>query len=147
MLGVQGLWARRDYYRTTPAVTWGLVFSGLIRRIAQFCRLLRHTRGCGGPNITRILTEFQRTVLLIAKQAHRQMKSLISARECLYKVEIRLKILIRWIACSTKTRYRLIPLSIFFQCHLIFSGWRRYCADEKVVTIGYLLGYILLPKR
>jgi hypothetical protein len=39
----------------TPAVTRGLGFSGLIRRTAQFSRLFRHTRGCGGSILTRIL--------------------------------------------------------------------------------------------
>jgi hypothetical protein len=34
MLGAQGLWAGRDLYRATPAVTRGLGFSGLIRRTA-----------------------------------------------------------------------------------------------------------------
>jgi hypothetical protein len=52
MLGAQGLWARRDIYRATPAVTRGIGFSGLIRRTAPFNRLLRHTRGCGGPILT-----------------------------------------------------------------------------------------------
>jgi hypothetical protein len=56
MLGAQGLWAGRDLYRATPAVTRDLAFSGLIRRIAPFSRLLRHTRGCGGSILTRILT-------------------------------------------------------------------------------------------
>jgi hypothetical protein len=56
MLGAQGLWAWRDLYRVTPAVTRGLGFSGLIRRTAPFSRLLRHTRGCGGSILTRILT-------------------------------------------------------------------------------------------
>ena len=56
MLGVQGLWARRDLYRVTPAATRDLSFSGLIRRTAPFSRLLRHTRGCGGSSLTRILT-------------------------------------------------------------------------------------------
>jgi hypothetical protein len=58
MLGAQGLWAGRDPYRATPAVTGGLGFSGLIRsrRTAPFCRLLRHTTRCGGPTLTRILT-------------------------------------------------------------------------------------------
>ena len=45
MLGAQGLWAGRDLYRATPAVTRDLGFSGLIRRTAPFSRLLRHTRG------------------------------------------------------------------------------------------------------
>jgi hypothetical protein len=54
MPGAQGLWAGRDLYRTTPAVTWDLSFSGLIRRTS---RLLRHTRGCGGSILTRILTD------------------------------------------------------------------------------------------
>jgi hypothetical protein len=45
MLGAQGLWAGRDLYRATSAVTRGLGFSGLIRRAAAFSRLLRHTRG------------------------------------------------------------------------------------------------------
>jgi hypothetical protein len=56
MLGTQGLWAGRDLYRATPAVTRDLVFSGLIQRTAQFSRLLQNTRGCGGSILTRILT-------------------------------------------------------------------------------------------
>jgi hypothetical protein len=56
MLGAQGLWAGRDLYRATPTVTRDLGFSGLIRRTAPFSRLLRHTRGCGGSILTRILT-------------------------------------------------------------------------------------------
>ena len=44
------------FYRATPAVTRGLGFSGLIRRTAPFSRLLRHTRGCGGSILPRILT-------------------------------------------------------------------------------------------
>ena len=56
MLVAQGLWAGRDLYRATPAVTRGLGFSGLIRRTAPFSRLFRHTRGCGGSILTRILT-------------------------------------------------------------------------------------------
>jgi hypothetical protein len=56
MLGAQGLWAGRDLYRATPAVTRGLGFFGLMRRTAPFSRLLRHTRGCGGSILARILT-------------------------------------------------------------------------------------------
>jgi hypothetical protein len=56
MLGAQGLWAGRDLYCATPAVTRDLGFSGLIRRTAPFSSLLRHTRGCGGSILTRILT-------------------------------------------------------------------------------------------
>jgi hypothetical protein len=47
-----GLWAGRDLYRATPAVTRDLGFSSLIRRTAPFSRLLRHTRGCGGSILT-----------------------------------------------------------------------------------------------
>jgi hypothetical protein len=56
MLGAHGLWAGRDLYRATPAATRDLGFSGLIRRTAPFSHLLRHTRGCGGSILTRILT-------------------------------------------------------------------------------------------
>jgi hypothetical protein len=56
MLGAQGLWAGRDLNRATPAVTRGLGFSGLIQRTAPFCRLLRHTRGCGWSILHWILT-------------------------------------------------------------------------------------------
>jgi hypothetical protein len=52
MPDAQGLWAGRDLYCATPAVTRDLGFSGLIRRTAPFSRLLRHTRGCGGPILT-----------------------------------------------------------------------------------------------
>jgi hypothetical protein len=56
MLGAQGLWAGRDLYRATPAVTRDLGFCGLIRRTAPFSCLLQHTRGCGGSILTRIFT-------------------------------------------------------------------------------------------
>jgi hypothetical protein len=56
MLGAQGLWAGWDLYRATPAVTRGLGFSGLIRRTAPISRLLRHTWGCWGSILTRIIT-------------------------------------------------------------------------------------------
>jgi hypothetical protein len=56
MLGAQGLWAGRDLYRTTPSVKWDLGFSGLIQRTTPFCRFLRHTRGCEGFIVIRILT-------------------------------------------------------------------------------------------
>jgi hypothetical protein len=39
----------------TPATTWGLGLSGLIRRTAPFNRLLRHIRECGGSILTWIL--------------------------------------------------------------------------------------------
>jgi hypothetical protein len=52
MLGAQGLWAGRDLYRATPAVTRDLGCSGLIRRTVPFSRLLQHTRGCGGSILT-----------------------------------------------------------------------------------------------
>jgi hypothetical protein len=56
ILGAQGLWAGRDLYHATPAVTRDLGFSGLIQRTAPFSRLLRHSRGCAGSILTRILT-------------------------------------------------------------------------------------------
>jgi hypothetical protein len=59
MLGAQGLWAGRDLYCATPDVIRGLSLSGLIRRTAPFSCLLRHTRGCGGHILTRILTRAQ----------------------------------------------------------------------------------------
>jgi hypothetical protein len=43
MLGAQGLWAGRNLYRATSAVTWNL-----IRRTTPYSRLLQHTRGYGG---------------------------------------------------------------------------------------------------
>jgi hypothetical protein len=55
LLGAQDLWAGRDLYRTSPAVTRDLGFFGLIRRTAPFSHLLRHMRGCGGSILTRIL--------------------------------------------------------------------------------------------
>jgi hypothetical protein len=55
MLGAQGLWAGRDLYLVTPAVTRDLCFSRLIRRTAPFSRLLWLT-GCGGCILSQILT-------------------------------------------------------------------------------------------
>jgi hypothetical protein len=62
LLGAKGLWAGRGLYRVTPAVTRDLGFSGLIRRTAPFSRLLRHTRGCGGSILARILTGYNSVV-------------------------------------------------------------------------------------
>jgi hypothetical protein len=69
MLGAQGLWAGRGLYRATPAVTRDLGFSGLIRRTAPFSRLLRHTRGCGGSILARILTTVWYKIVMILCQA------------------------------------------------------------------------------
>jgi hypothetical protein len=55
MLTAQGLWAGRDLYRATPALTRNLGFSGFIRRTAPFSRLLRHTRWFGRSILTWIL--------------------------------------------------------------------------------------------
>jgi hypothetical protein len=46
MVGAQGLWAGRDLYRTTPAVTQGFGFSSVIRRTAPFNHLFWLARGC-----------------------------------------------------------------------------------------------------
>ena len=54
MLGTQGIWAGRDVYCATPAVTQDLGFYGLIRMTNPFSRLLRHARGCRGPILTRV---------------------------------------------------------------------------------------------
>jgi hypothetical protein len=72
MLGFQGLWVGRDLYRATPAVTRDLDFSGLIRMATPFSRLLRHTRECGGPILTLILTEYNKTVV---DRSHRKQLS------------------------------------------------------------------------
>jgi hypothetical protein len=56
MLGAQGLWAGRDLYHATPAVTQDLGFCYLIRRTVPFSRLLWHAWGCGRSVLTRILT-------------------------------------------------------------------------------------------
>jgi hypothetical protein len=78
MLGAQGHWAERDLYRTTPAVSRDLGFTYLNRRTLPssfttyegmwriysnldphgnpISRLLRHTRRCGGPILTPVLT-------------------------------------------------------------------------------------------
>jgi hypothetical protein len=53
---LRAFWAGRDLYRATPAVTRDLGFPGLVRRSAPFSRLVRHTKGCGGSILTRILT-------------------------------------------------------------------------------------------
>jgi hypothetical protein len=55
MFGAQGLWARKDLYRATPALTQSLGSTGLIRRPAPFSQLLRHTRRCWELSLTRIL--------------------------------------------------------------------------------------------
>jgi hypothetical protein len=58
MFGAQSLWAERDLYRATPAMTPYPYFSCLIQRTATFSRLLRHTRGCGGSFLAQILSGF-----------------------------------------------------------------------------------------
>jgi hypothetical protein len=59
MLDTQGLRGGREGSLSChTGCDTGLGFSGLIRRTAQFSRLLGHTRGCGGPILTRILTGY-----------------------------------------------------------------------------------------
>jgi hypothetical protein len=84
MLGAQGLWAGRDLFRATPAVTRDLGFSGLIRRTAPFSRLLRHMRGCGGSILTRILTG--RHVYKVPQGNPRVIAGIPGTWPCLYKV-------------------------------------------------------------
>jgi hypothetical protein len=55
LLGALGLWGGRDLYRATPAVTRDLGFFGLIQRNAPFSCILRHTKGCEGSILTRIV--------------------------------------------------------------------------------------------
>jgi hypothetical protein len=56
MLGAHGLWAGRDLYHATLAVTRKLSFSCVIRRTAPFSHLLRNTLGCGESILTWIPT-------------------------------------------------------------------------------------------
>jgi hypothetical protein len=58
MLGAQGLWARRDLYRSTPTMTRDLSFSALLWRTAPFSHLLQNAWGCRGPILTGILTGY-----------------------------------------------------------------------------------------
>ena len=48
MLGIQGLWAGKDLYCATYAVTRGLSFPSLVQWTAPFSHLLRHARGVQG---------------------------------------------------------------------------------------------------
>ena len=48
------LWAGRDLYCVTPAVTRVLGFSDLIRTTAPFNRHVRQAKWCQGPILTRI---------------------------------------------------------------------------------------------
>jgi hypothetical protein len=91
MLGAKGLWAGRDLYRATSAVKRGLSFpvssegphiqspltthKGMWRIYSNqdphgspFNHLLRHTRGCGGPILTQILTGY--TILYLGSFAN-----------------------------------------------------------------------------
>jgi hypothetical protein len=79
MLGAQGFWAGRDLYRTTPAVTRDLCFSGLIRGTVPFSRQLRHTRVCVGSILTRILTG--QKVEMKGKQFYPQVQTLLKIEE------------------------------------------------------------------
>jgi hypothetical protein len=56
MLRNQGLWAGRDFYGATPAVTRDLSFSIVIQRTVPFGLHLWHKRGCGESILIRILT-------------------------------------------------------------------------------------------
>jgi hypothetical protein len=57
MLAAQWHWAERNICCAIPAVTWDFIFPCLIRRTAEFSRLLRRTRGCEKSILTRILTD------------------------------------------------------------------------------------------
>jgi hypothetical protein len=69
LLGAHGLWAGRDFYRATLTVTWGIGFSGLIRRTAPSSRLLIHAWGCEGTILTWILTVVLRKPIIFKENA------------------------------------------------------------------------------
>jgi hypothetical protein len=63
MAGAQGLLARMDTYRATPAMTFGGRFFRSDPKDRPFSRLLRYTRGCRWSILTRILTGLQSATL------------------------------------------------------------------------------------
>jgi hypothetical protein len=67
MLGALGLWAGRDLYHATPAMTQDLSFSPPHPKDCPwwFSHLLRHAWGCGGSILTLILTGSLSSCILI----------------------------------------------------------------------------------
>jgi hypothetical protein len=114
MLGAQGLWAGRDVYRVTPAVTRGLSFFSLIRRTAPFSRLLRHTRGCGGSILTRILTTqgIVKSIFLTQHMIYKIYFTCISVRNTT-------KCLICWAMSNNRHTYMMhTDFALFFYTDL-----------------------------
>jgi hypothetical protein len=62
LLNAQDFGAKRDLYRATPALTWHIGFSGLIRETVPFSRVLRHMREYGGSILA--LTGSSRILLI-----------------------------------------------------------------------------------
>jgi hypothetical protein len=102
MLGAQGLWAGRDFYRATTTVTRDLGFSGLIRRTTQFSRLLRHTRGFGGYSLAHILTGYH-------------MNEEESIAQLVYGKLCYLRIISKWSSHDYKDVYGIGPPSKQYQ--------------------------------
>jgi hypothetical protein len=80
-LRAQGLWAGRDLYRATPAVTRDLSFSGLIQRTTPFSRLLRHMKGCGESILTWILTGVLLNKLTVSRTTPQSYNNHSSAKK------------------------------------------------------------------
>jgi phage FluMu protein Com len=150
MLGAQGLWAGRDLYLATPAVTRDLGFSGLIRMAAcsiplktqngvwriyfcpdshgsPFSHLLRHTRGYGGPFLTRIPTGIF-IQMICRKNILQWNTTLVMKHKCPRTRQI------LEVAIIVKTQAQNVKKKIRFQNEGLVKR-RRFCHKEKSYEI------------
>jgi hypothetical protein len=103
---------RYCFNQTAPAVTRGLRFSGLIRRIAPFSHLLRYTRGCEGSILTRIFGVVRAFVLVWVFFFGWKVKKIWAIFSMIIDIEILIRIYHFMFIHESKPRF--ICLLVFF---------------------------------
>jgi hypothetical protein len=100
MIGAQGLWAGRNLYRATPAVTRGFGFSGLIRRTASVQSPLMTHKGAwriySYPDPHRLQVGVTDIIIHLRKPSFRfSLTPIFSLAEFTYF--LRLQIVVLWV--------------------------------------------------
>jgi heme/copper-type cytochrome/quinol oxidase subunit 4 len=124
-----GLLNSGDLYRATPAATQGLGFSGLIRRIAPFSSLLRHTRGCEGSILTRILGVVH--VFVLVEGVKIRLQKIWTIFSMIIDIEILIRIYYFMFITESKTRFCFRLFDCFCCCFFLLF----FCLFVCLITL------------
>jgi hypothetical protein len=132
MLGTQGLWTRKYFYRATPAVTRDLGFSDFIRRTdptdPPSVAFLRHAWGCEGPILTQVLTGFQQ--ILEIEEKYGGMWEIILYFRCYVSVN---KHLAKMLTPCLQDEFWTILQVLEFHIEILFDNQKYFSVNIKIM--------------